>query len=953
MAAALPALLRLLHPALDEPDGRLVERFAAAGEQAAFATLVRRHGPLVWGMCRRVLRDSHLAEDAFQATFLVLARKAGRLRVTGSLASWLFAVARRVALAARRTELRQHRLQLQARPPASSAAPAGEEVLLQALDEELARLPDKYGAPLLACYLHGRTQDEAARELGWSLSTLRRRLERGRELLRVRLTARGATLAAGWPAVALARPAVPEALFRATLTTAWAARGGAAVPGLVGALAKEVMTMTVLTKWCLAIAGLVVVGGAAIGLGRAGGPAQQTQTPPARVPSPAAEERRDRYNDRLPPRAVARMGTVGFRHPGMCQTVSYALGGSVIVSTGFGSARVWDAETGQERTVLGGYSWNADEIVNAAGVSGDGKALIVHGLRRIAPGGGLVDRSYVWDLAAGRELRPFIVKNPVADAAWRGPHLFAASGTAMAEVRHDGDIWLWDEAGKPTHVLAKVFAEDAEPWHPRLATFAPDGKALVTADAAQRIQVWDVTTGKHVRSFGGKLPRPDALAFTPDGKYVATVAQALAELSPVPGAAVPEKVRVWELSTGKLVRAIDWGNAANVVNQLFLAFSPDGQVVIAANEYSSHQVEVRQWRRADGELLRRWEVPGRNIRVSSLAVRPDGRTLAVGAGAGLIRLFDLDMGKEKTPTNLHLGRVTALAFAADGRELRSLADDGTARTWNAATGEPLHAWRYDGENARLTPDGSAVLDAHGHDRSGAHQLSVRDPRTGRVERVLGDLNGFVQAPDGKAVWARSGRRDTLRRLDLTTGASGAALSGEVGQPLAVTPDGRLLVTQDGQRFVGWDTVTGKQRFAWSAVEQKLLRSSSEQPQPHDQLHAVSLSPDGRLLAVIVHRSGVVERDDQASAYLCALATGKILWQVKEPENALTSLAFRPDGKVLAVGGLTVKLYDVTTGKALAELEGHRGFVSALAFSADGRRLASGAHDGTALVWEVR
>src|SRR5262245_37114204 len=215
MPVALHSLLRLVRPHLSEPDRSLVERFVADDDQAAFAALVDRHGPMVLGVCRRVLGDAHRADDAFQATFLVLAQKAGKVRVDGSLSSWLFGVARRVALAARRSDERQDRLQ-RAKPLAASRDKSGDwDDLLHLLDAELARLPHKYRAPLLACYLHGRTQDEAARELGWSLSTLRRRLEQGRELLKLRLTARGAALSAGLFAGALAptaRATVSESL---------------------------------------------------------------------------------------------------------------------------------------------------------------------------------------------------------------------------------------------------------------------------------------------------------------------------------------------------------------------------------------------------------------------------------------------------------------------------------------------------------------------------------------------------------------------------------------------------------------------------------------------------------------------------------------------------------------------------------------------------------------------
>ncbi|HKA07110.1 MAG TPA: RNA polymerase sigma factor, partial [Gemmataceae bacterium] len=172
-------------------DRELLERFAAQRDEAAFAVLLDRHGPLVHGVCRRVLHDDHLADDVFQAVFLVLARKAGSIRRSEMLANWLFGVALRLAKNARQKEARRRRLE-RGSPVTVPSDQSISNDLLTILDEELQRLPADCRAPLLACYHGGRTQDEAARELGWSVRTLRRRLERGRELLRLRMARRGA-----------------------------------------------------------------------------------------------------------------------------------------------------------------------------------------------------------------------------------------------------------------------------------------------------------------------------------------------------------------------------------------------------------------------------------------------------------------------------------------------------------------------------------------------------------------------------------------------------------------------------------------------------------------------------------------------------------------------------------------------------------------------------------------
>jgi RNA polymerase sigma factor (sigma-70 family) len=179
-------------------DQDLLQRFITQGDESAFETLLRRYAALVWAVCRGVLRDWHAVEDAFQATFLTLACKAAAINNQESVSCWLHGVAYRVALKARTATLRRQVRQAQTRnrPPDDPAEDLSWRELRAVLDEELRCLPAKHPAPLLLCYLQGRTRDEAAQELGLPLGTLKGRLEHGRRLLRERLTRRGITLSA-------------------------------------------------------------------------------------------------------------------------------------------------------------------------------------------------------------------------------------------------------------------------------------------------------------------------------------------------------------------------------------------------------------------------------------------------------------------------------------------------------------------------------------------------------------------------------------------------------------------------------------------------------------------------------------------------------------------------------------------------------------------------------------
>jgi RNA polymerase sigma factor (sigma-70 family) len=232
--------VRLPNPLAALDDRALLARFADQRDEPAFEQLVKRHGALVYGVCKRAVRDRHLAEDAFQAVFLVLARHPQRAVEAASVGGWLFGVARRVGLAARRHELRREKRAGRAggaSPLMDTEQPSSPQAdfddVLRVLDEELAAMPEEPRAALVACFLQERTQDEAAHELGWSLSTLRRRLDRGKELLRARLARRGVALAVSLLTGAVASPAraaVPP-LAASPSTTAAALAGEALARG--------------------------------------------------------------------------------------------------------------------------------------------------------------------------------------------------------------------------------------------------------------------------------------------------------------------------------------------------------------------------------------------------------------------------------------------------------------------------------------------------------------------------------------------------------------------------------------------------------------------------------------------------------------------------------------------------------------------------------------------------
>jgi RNA polymerase sigma factor (sigma-70 family) len=277
-------------------DGQLLDRFLERREAAVFEAIVRRHGPMVWGVCHRVLRDHHDAEDAFQATFLVLARKAAAVIPREKLGNWLYGVAYQTAMKARaqRTKRRVREVHVLEMPEPIATHDQPRDELAEALDRELSRLPEQYRTPIVMCDLEGRTQKEAASQLGWPIGTVSSRVSRARSMLARRLSRQGVALSVSSLAVQLAQDSasagMPPWLVDSTARAAiLVAAGGVVsvgvVPAQVAALTGEVMKMMLFSKikviaaMVLATSALVAGGTGLAYRARGSDPASQDKAP--------------------------------------------------------------------------------------------------------------------------------------------------------------------------------------------------------------------------------------------------------------------------------------------------------------------------------------------------------------------------------------------------------------------------------------------------------------------------------------------------------------------------------------------------------------------------------------------------------------------------------------------------------------------------------------------------
>jgi RNA polymerase sigma factor (sigma-70 family) len=408
-------------------DRALIHRFASAGDESAFAVLVGRHGPMVLRVCRHILGNVPDAEDAFQATFLVLMRKAAALPWRESLAGWLHSVASRVALKARTAACRRRTHESRAVAPPPAAAPVGDITLREAkglLDEELNRLPEKLRTPLVLCYLEGMTQDQAARQAGWSLNTLKRRLSRGLDVLQRRLRRRGVALGVVLSATALNETVVVPAALLAAATRAavlFRAQRAAAEASRAAALAEGYLKTMSLAR--LRSAGAVLLAAAlavAAGLGalwaltnRPGPAAQAPEAGRLAVPPPGQDQAAG-------PR---KLGTLQ-AHGGATTAVAMSPNGKTLASTASEFVvELWDVD-GKASKLRATLRQAADPrspslvqpvpahqgLVFAVAFSPDGKTLAsgAGGVRTRTPEGRwkIEGEVRLWDVATGKEKAP-------------------------------------------------------------------------------------------------------------------------------------------------------------------------------------------------------------------------------------------------------------------------------------------------------------------------------------------------------------------------------------------------------------------------------------------------------------------------------------------------------------------------------------------------------------------
>ncbi|MFJ4585215.1 nSTAND1 domain-containing NTPase [Streptomyces echinatus] len=436
------------------------------------------------------------------------------------------------------------------------------------------------------------------------------------------------------------------------------------------------------------------------------------------------------------------------------------------------------------------------------------------------------------------------------------------------------------------------------------------GRTLATGSSDGTVRVWDTATGRTRGKLTGLYGEVNAVAFSPDGRTIATGSSYSAWL--------------WDAATGR-ARTPLTGHTDTVFS---VAFSPDGRTVATAGADGS----ARLWDATTGK--QRTKLTGHANTVYSAVFSPDGRTVATAGADGSARLWDATTGKQRTKLTGHTAQVVSVAFSPDGRTVATGSGDGTMRLWNAIDGKPgpeVDVLTGTVLSVAFSPDGRTIAIA------GTNRLTrLWDVATHAMSKSLightDSVNAVAFGPDGRTLATGSG--DTTARLWKVTATGDTSLVGhtDIVYSVAFGPDGGTVASAGADRTaILWDVATGRKRLSLDGHEGAVL--------------GVTFSPDGRTVAT----AGA-----DGTARLWDATTGRPRLTPLSDTAPLHSVAFSPDGHTLVTGGRdgTVRLWDADTGKPGTSLEGHTDAVFSAAFSPDGRTLATGSADKTVRLWNV-
>lgn len=641
-------------PADESTDGQLLDRFISRQDEAAFETIVQRHGAMVLDVGQTVLGDRHAAEDVFQATFLVLATKARAVRKQDSVGSWLYKVAYRVALKLRsQAARRRHHERQTVNESRDTEETCLDPELRPLLLEELQRLPEKYRAPLVLCYLEGKTNEEAAAQLHWPVGSVKGRLSRARDVLRGRLTRRGIAV----PAMALAATgisagasqAMTAPLVKDTVRAAIRVVAGQAASGIspqVLALTHGVVKEMFQTKLKIAAACLLsfCLVGTGLGLLSYSSQAASGKSKASRRASKKSADQGAQADAKPQANPWKEVKNWTVKSILSNRSLMFSPDGKTLATINVDKIELWETATGKKRTTL---TLPGNQTMHPTGAfSPDGSTLAT------------ADESgnlHFWDAGSGKHqasiktgLVGFTTLAYSSDGkslavSGSDPKNLPMAGIGVGQNAFVSIVKCWDVASrKETVVLTKV------PGSVKDLKFLRDNEVIATiSDDYQQGQVmqWDLKTGKPKSS--SKIPAMSMASFAGDGQAFAGVEMKW-----------PQPVQ---------------GQQGQVQGQ-------QGQVIMVNPAY---KLTLRAT--ATGKVLHTFKQK-QNMLTESLAMAPTGDRLVTLASDGkgcVARVWNTRTGRLAGTFKSSLGFVADVAWIPDGTKLAVLGTDGNPNAGGA------------------------------------------------------------------------------------------------------------------------------------------------------------------------------------------------------------------------------------------------------------------------------
>jgi WD40 repeat protein len=479
-------------------------------------------------------------------------------------------------------------------------------------------------------------------------------------------------------------------------------------------------------------------------------------------------------------------------------------------------------------------------------------------------------------------------------------------GRLLASASLDYEIKLWDVA--TGRELRTLYGHKGPVWS---LAFSPDGRELASGSADFTIKLWDPISGQELHSLAGHTNTVSSVAFSSDGRWLAS-------------ASWDRTVKLWDTQTDREVRT--FAGHTDIVNQV--AFSPDGRRLASAGRDRT----IRIWDTSSGH--NDLTLTGNSDQVNSIAFSPVQPLLASGSDDANVMLFDLTTGHALTLKG-HTQSVQAVAFSPDGSTLASGSDDHTIELWDTLTHQArvrLTGHTDAVESLSFSRDGKTLASA-GYDE----KVMMWESATGRLIKTLAghaaSLWALAISADGRRLAAAS-RDTTIKIWDLSSGGAMHSLAGHTDEvnSVAFSPDASWLASGGDDHTVRtWDAGTGRQLHILTGHTLSV--------------YSVAISPNGRWIA-----SG----SGDTTVKLWDPESGRAIRTLRGHTKTVTCVSFNPAGPLLASGSwdLSIRLWDPATGREVRTLRGHTGYVNGLAFSPDGRLLASASRDRTVKIWDV-